>query len=91
MALLRFLLILLTLYIVFRLLARLAVWFLHRYMVKKMGQNGGMFFRTYQFGGQANGAQYSQRPHSDTVIQGKKPNSKISDNEGEYVDFEEVK
>jgi len=92
MGLLRFLLIIFTIFIAFRILARVGVWFLHRYLLKKMGQNGGAFYKSYQFGGGFNTA--NQQPtasNGSTTIRSEKPNPKISDNEGEYVDFEEVK
>ncbi len=91
MGLLRFLLILIAIYIVFRFLARVGIWFLHRYLLKKMGQNGGGFYKSYQFGGGFNKAQQQAPRTGETTVQGEKPNPKISDNEGEYVDYEEVK
>ncbi len=80
MALIRFILIAVIIYYALRFILRLVAPFLISYLAKRMNNNS---FQKNPF--------YNKRKEGDVTIKGgQHKDKKVSDNVGEYVDYEEV-
>ena len=84
MGFLRTIAIIVIIYYVFKYVMRLLAPFLMKKMADKMADKmGGQFHNQYQ---------EPQKQEGEVTVEGKKnKNSKFSDSEGEYVDYEEIK
>jgi len=85
MGFLRTIAIIVLVYYAIKFIGRLLAPFLIKKMANKMSDK---FQQGFQ---QANQHQESEKPEGDVTVEGKQNKSKFSSQEGEYVDYEEVK